>query len=311
MENYSFCLFRIPEYGGRVLWEITNTCNYCCKYCIFSSQNKKNDGELTKDEIYNSLIDLKKRNFTYIKFTGGEPFIRTDMIEILEMANNLGFTFDVSTNASLITAKIAKKIKNTSCGMVHVSLDGHDEYTHQFVRGNNTFTKTIEGIKNLVNADNYVRIGAVLYQKNQNHIEDIIKLSISLRANQIIFSYMESAGRMKDDYSLLCTKNINNLKTEISALSMKYENQILVSYSFNENLKNCENGVCPGGDKFIYVNNLGQISPCTWIFEHDKKYISKKSLKTHNVEELLNEDQISSYLSYIKKNIKGCPVKRR
>ena len=41
MNRYPFCLFRIPENGGRVLWEITNTCNYRCSYCIFSSEAKK------------------------------------------------------------------------------------------------------------------------------------------------------------------------------------------------------------------------------------------------------------------------------
>ena len=41
MNRYPFCLFRIPENGGRVLWEITNTCNYNCSYCIFSSETKK------------------------------------------------------------------------------------------------------------------------------------------------------------------------------------------------------------------------------------------------------------------------------
>ena len=51
MNKYPFCLFRIPEKGGRVLWEITNTCNYHCSYCIFSCKNKKYENELTTNEV--------------------------------------------------------------------------------------------------------------------------------------------------------------------------------------------------------------------------------------------------------------------
>ena len=98
MNRYPFCLFRIPENGGRVLWEITNTCNYHCSYCMFSSEAKKYEGELTTDEIKRTIKDLKENNFKYIKFTGGEPFTRKDMTEILKYASELGFDMDISTN---------------------------------------------------------------------------------------------------------------------------------------------------------------------------------------------------------------------
>lgn len=144
MNRYPFCLFRIPENGGRVLWEITNTCNYHCSYCIFSSEAKEYEDELTTDEVKRTIKDLKENNFTYIKFTGGEPFTRKDMTEILKYASELGFDMDISTNASLITDEIAKELKNIKFPMVHVSLDGHDKETHEYVRGENTFERTLK-----------------------------------------------------------------------------------------------------------------------------------------------------------------------
>lgn len=118
MNRYPFCLFRIPENGGRVLWEITNTCNYHCSYCIFSSESKKYEHELTTDEVKRAIKELKENNFTYIKFTGGEPFTRKDMTEILKYANEFGFDMDISTNASLITDGIAKELKNINFPMI-------------------------------------------------------------------------------------------------------------------------------------------------------------------------------------------------
>ena len=68
MENYSICLFRIPEEGGRVLWEITNSCNYTCGYCIFTAENGKVSGELTTEEVFEVLEGLKTRDCSHIKF---------------------------------------------------------------------------------------------------------------------------------------------------------------------------------------------------------------------------------------------------
>ena len=61
MNRYPFCLFRIPENGGRVLWEITNTCNYHCSYCIFSSESKKYENELSTEEIKKAIKELKEK----------------------------------------------------------------------------------------------------------------------------------------------------------------------------------------------------------------------------------------------------------
>ena len=149
MNRYPFCLFRIPENGGRVLWEITNTCNYHCSYCIFSSETIKYENELTTDEVKKTIKELKDNNFTYIKFTGGEPFTRKDMTDILKYAIELGFDMDISTNASLITENIAKELKDMNFPMVHVSLDGADKNSHEFVRGKDTFERTLKGIKYL------------------------------------------------------------------------------------------------------------------------------------------------------------------
>lgn len=315
MSNYSFCLFRIPENGRRVLWEITNICNYSCSYCIFSAQSKKMDGELTTDEVFKTLKGLKANNYTHIKITGGEPFVRNDLLKILKKAVDLGFEIDVSTNGSFITPEKAQEIKKINLKMVHVSLDGHNAKTHELVRGVNTFERTIRGIRNLVENDIYVRIGTVIYKENENNIEDIVRLVVNLGVNEIIFSFMEPVGRMKDDYTLVSNRDIQGLKSEIENISDRYKHIIKVSYSFTEEVDSCEEGNCPGGSKFLYIDNLGRVSPCTWVAEVKQSFISDKTLKEYTVNEIIESISIKSFLSYIdslkSKNIKGCPVKRR
>lgn len=309
MNRYPFCLFRIPENGGRVLWEITNTCNYHCSYCIFSSESKKYENELTTDEVKRVIQDLKKNNFSYIKFTGGEPFARKDMLEILKYSSELGFDMDISTNASLITSQIAKELKAIDFPMVHVSLDGYDKDSHEYVRGKNTFESTLRGIKNLTENNIYIRIGTVIYKKNEDNLEDIVKLANKLNANEIIFSFMEADGRLEGDESIISKRLVKDVKNEIELLAEKYENQIKVKYSFSEKNNSDSCGICPAVSKFLYINNLGQISPCTWV---SSQYQSELTLKNNTFEEIVKSSPIQNYLKYIKEDeIKGCPASRR
>ena len=311
MNRYPFCLFRIPENGGRVLWEITNTCNYHCNYCIFSSEAKRYDNELNTEEVIKAINDLKENNFTYIKFTGGEPFTRKDMTYILNYATQLGFDMDISTNGSLITEEIAKELKRMNFPMVHVSLDGYNKDTHEYVRGENTFETTLNGIKQLTQNGIYTRIGTVIYRYNEDKLEEIVNLAISLNVNEIIFSFMEAVGRLEDE-TIISKRQISDVKKEIEELEMKYGDKIKVKYSFTEKVNVASNECCPAVSKFIYINNLGQISPCTWVISKEPKYKSKLTLKEATFKEIIQSQPIKEYIQYIQQNkITGCPVCRR
>lgn len=310
MNRYPFCIFRIPENGGRVLWEITNTCNYHCSYCMFSCEAKKYENELTTEEVKKTIKDLKENNFTYIKFTGGEPFVRKDMIEILKYASELGFDMDISSNASLLTNEIVRELKLINFPMVHVSLDGYDKNSHEYVRGKNTFEPTIRGIKCLTENGIYTRLGTVIYSKNENDLEKIVILASELKANEIIFSFMEPMGRLKDDDELLSKRNLESVKQEVEKLAVKYESQIKVKYSLSENKVCKSEEICPAVNKFIYINNLGEISPCTRIVSKNPEYKSKLTLKSNSLNEIIKSEPIQEYLKYLEKNkITGCPIK--
>ncbi len=310
MNRYPFCIFRIPENGGRVLWEITNTCNYHCSYCMFSCEAKKYENELSTLEIKRTIKDLKENNFTYIKFTGGEPFIRKDMIEILKYASELGFDMDISTNASLLTSEIVRQLRAINFPMVHVSLDGYDKNSHEYVRGNNTFEPTIRGIKYLIENGIYTRIGTVIYSQNENDLEKIVNLAIQLKVNEIIFSYMEPMGRLNDDDKLISKKSLESVKQEIEKLVKKYNDKIKVKYSLSENKVCKSEEICPAISKFIYINNLGEVSPCTRIVSRNPEYKSKLTLKNSTFNEIIKSEPIQEYLKYLETNkITGCPVR--
>jgi hypothetical protein len=123
---------------------------------------------------------------------------------------------------------------------------------------------------------------------------------------------MEAVGRLEGDETIISKKPINTVKEEIEQLALKYKEQIQVRYSFTENKTTESKECCPAVNKFIYINNLGQVSPCTWVVSNNSEYKSKLTLKNSTFTEIIKSDPIQKYLKYIEENeIKGCPVSRR
>lgn len=284
------CKFSIPKEGKKAIWEITNQCNYLCKYCIFASNSQKSDKELSLQECKYVIDELSKNNFSTIKITGGEPFLRKDIIDIISYAKSKNIFVDVSTNASLISDITAKKLAESKINKIHVSLDGYNKNTQEYIRGNNTFDRTINGINNLIKNNLYVRIGTIIYKNNENNIEDIIKFVISLKVNEIIFSIMEPVGRMNGNNSEYKTKSNQELQECIEFLGLKYKDQIIINYNWKEIEAN-QLEFCPAGTKFIFIDNLGNISPCTWINDFKKKY----NIKKNTLSEILESEEIKKF----------------
>ena len=294
--NKMECKFTLPNNEGKAIWEITHNCNYGCSYCIFSCNNKKVDGELTTIECFHVIDELVKNGFKHLKITGGEPFIRKDLIEILEYASKY-MVVDISTNASLLSEEIVDRLNKIKLKMIHVSLDGNKE-EHESVRGINTYERTIRGLEYLKKSKNKVRIGSVIHANNQNNLEELVKTSKELGADEIIFSIMEPVEGQ--DKSLVKTKSNELLIENINSLKNKYK-EIIVNCNFDSQPAFVKR--CPGGDKFLYINNKGFVSPCTWVYENNKNCISKISLRDHSLDEVLKDKDIRMFTSNKKEGI--------
>ena len=294
--NAMECKFTIPNDGGKVIWEITHNCNYGCSYCIFSCTKKRVEGELSTEECFHVIDELVKNGFKHLKVTGGEPFIRKDLIEILEYASKY-MVVDVSTNASLLSEDLVDKLNKIKLKMIHVSLDGNKE-EHESVRGINTYERTIRGLELLKKSKNKVRIGTVIHANNEDDLENLVKDSIKLSANEIIFSIMEPVEGQ--DKSLVKTKSNEELIENINSLKDKYKD-IIVNCNFDSQPAFVKR--CPGGDRFLYINNMGFVSPCTWVYEKNKNCISKISLRDNSLDDVLKDKDISMFLKHKEKGI--------
>lgn len=309
LHETSSCRFRIPESGGRVLWQITNKCNYACRYCIFRSRPDKIPGELTTKEACRVMDELKETGFTHIKFTGGEPLLRPDMSEIIRYANQKRFKVDLSTNASLISYAAARELSRWWIKMLHVGLDGHCDKINAQVRLPGTFARTVAGIRACIRAGVYVRVGCVIFSGNQYHLPEMAQFCSELGVQELIFSMMEPAGRMAGDRSMLAGRPLNSLIDKIESIRREFEGRLEISSNIEES-EESGHAACAAGERFLYIDNEGRVAPCTWIAQAAPDFVSAATLKEASLSELLASSPVKSFMDSRNGKYGGCPVSR-
>ena len=121
-----------------VVWNVGQRCNLKCVHCYSQSQDRSYSGELTTAEGERLIEDLGKFGSPVILFSGGEPLLRDELLELAERAIGRGLRAVISTNGTLIDKAIAGKLKRIGLSYVGVSLDGMRE-THDRFRGVKAF----------------------------------------------------------------------------------------------------------------------------------------------------------------------------
>ncbi|MBU7041533.1 MAG: radical SAM protein [Theionarchaea archaeon] len=150
--------------------EVTHACNLNCPHCLFAA-GKKHPDELTTEEIkalYDEWADMKVFK---VNISGGEPFMREDIVEILNYGNEVGLQQYVITNATLITEDIFQLIpRNIKFG---VSLDGFQE-THDRIRGKGSFARTAEVVEMFLREGTKFGINVTMCQINKGEAERLM-----------------------------------------------------------------------------------------------------------------------------------------
>ena len=131
------------------------------------------------------VIDkLDRASVPIIAFSGGEPLVRKDILELTKYAYEKGIYVAIATNATLITKEKAKEMKEANVKFVQISLDGASAEMHDNFRGiKGVYEKTIQGIKNCVEENFFVNIAATATKYNYKEIPNIIDLCEKLNVN--------------------------------------------------------------------------------------------------------------------------------
>lgn len=161
-------------------------CNQKCLHCYAANQNYAETPELTTSQ-WKDIIDICKKNcIPQLTFTGGEPTVRDDLVELIDYSK--WFVTRLNTNGVLLTKKLCKKLYEVSLDSVQVTLYSDKADIHNKLVGADNFDKTVEGIKNAIEAGLNVSINTPLCSLNKNY-------TATLRfAKKLGITYASSSG---------------------------------------------------------------------------------------------------------------------
>lgn len=168
---------------------ITNRCNINCLYCHHDGMRPSID-EMTASEIFEILKIAKSLGIKKIRFSGGEPLIRNDIVEIVKKANSLNFKdISITTNGILLN-KYAKDLFDAGLNRVNISFDTLDEGTYKKITTKNYLNEAKKGVLAAVNAGlNPVKLNMVLMKGiNDEEVMDMFEFA---KSNGLVLQLIE------------------------------------------------------------------------------------------------------------------------
>jgi len=293
-----------------VIW-ITNRCNLRCKMCDqWKTDPKIISKELTTKEWYSFVDSAYRMHVAVIVITGGEPFLREDIFDILRYIYKKGIACHVCTNGSLLDENTIDKLRDLKLDSISISLDSDREEIHNEMRGIDCFDKVVKGIKLLRHSIQEIKIGinCVITKRNFHDLYRIVPFVENLGVHQIKFDPIHTnlMHRRKNPYSfgnLFFTKeDIPELRHEINKLIYAVSRTKLLTTSsiFIKEIPNLYRNhsnklPCYAGYISCAVDALGWVSPCD-------NFDGEENLRDKSLEEIWK----SSSFQRLRQNVYNC-----
>jgi radical SAM protein with 4Fe4S-binding SPASM domain len=212
-----------------IQWHLTEACNLRCRHCY---QGERAAGEMSLPEIkavigeVSDMIDDWSAAYDIafsrsMNFTGGEPFLRPDLFEVLGEADRRSFDLYLLTNGTLVDRERALRLADLGVRGVQVSIEGPEE-VHDSIRGAGSFSASAAGIERLAGAGLAVTLNVTVSRLNASSMKEVIAFGTRAGARRIGFSRLVPSGKGRSLLSqMLSPEEVRNLYGSLLSLDVK------------------------------------------------------------------------------------------
>jgi len=198
-----------------VVWNMTRRCNLKCVHCYAQAVDPDGQDEISTAKAKEIIDDLAAFGAPVMLFSGGEPLVRKDLVELASYATGKGMRAVISTNGTLITKEKARELKDVGLSYVGISLDGTEE-THDKFRGvPGSYKKAIQGVENCKAEGLKVGLRFTINKRNWTEVPSIFKVLRELEVPRACFYHLVYSGRgselIKEDLSHAETRQLLDL----------------------------------------------------------------------------------------------------
>ena len=178
-----------------VVWNVTRACNLKCVHCYARAVDRTYERELDHEQGLSLIDDMAAFGAPVVLFSGGEPLMRPDLVELANYAVSKGMRAVISTNGTLISKDKARELKKVGLSYVGVSLDGMEEVNDRFRGRKGAFKDAMAGIMNCQEAGLKVGLRFTINRMNAAEVPRIFDLLEEYRIPRVCFYHLVYAGR--------------------------------------------------------------------------------------------------------------------
>jgi MoaA/NifB/PqqE/SkfB family radical SAM enzyme len=240
---------------------LTNACPQNCRYCY----NKDRSGKVMDTATIKRIIqDLKKMGVFWLGFTGGEPLLNRDIVEITDSIGD-DCAVKLFTTGCTLTKELAADLKRAGLLYVSVSLDHWQEEEYDRLRRYKGAFKTalqaIELFKRLGGI--HVGVSAVLSKDmiKRDEVEVFLQFLTELEIHEAWISEIKPSVEAFWNNDLLITEEE---RVKLVELQDRYNKEGKITVNYLGHLEGREHFGCNAGCKMVYVDAFGEVSPCVF-----------------------------------------------
>jgi len=168
----------VPLYADApriVIWEMTRACALACSHCRAEAIPYRNPQELSTSEAFELVDEVTDCSKPIFILTGGDPFMRPDILPIVEYAVNGGLRTAVSPSATgRLTPASLRALHRAGCRRISLSLDAPDAPSHDAFRGvRGSFERTLSSLRAARDAGLQVQINTTISRYNHLQVAEI------------------------------------------------------------------------------------------------------------------------------------------
>ncbi len=268
-----------------ISWNLTKRCNLKCDHCYLDASELSGTDLIDHqkaEEIIDQIAGLNDK--AMLVLTGGEPLLRDDLPEIISHASGKGLTVVLGTNATLLDAEMAMRLKSAGLAGAGLSIDSVTKEKHDALRGvDGCFDTAMRGIDILKSASIPFQIQFTITRENRRELDAVAELAKKSGALALNLFFLVCTGRGQEMTDLNADEYEETLR-EIALLQARYESGIMIrarcAPHFLRVLKEMpsETGIgagtvspwaqtsgCIAGRGYLRISPEGYVTPCPYM----------------------------------------------
>src|SRR5579871_6032550 len=187
-----------------VIWEVTQACDLACVHCRASAQPLRHPQELSTEQGFRLLDQIRSFGEPLMVFTGGDPLKRPDLYELIRYSVSIGLRTNVTPSATpLLTAEAIENFKKAGVARLAISLDGPDADTHDHFRGiPGTFERALFALRHARDIGLDTQLQTTVTRRNMHRLAEVAEIAKEVRTRMWSLFFLIVTGRALEDDDL-------------------------------------------------------------------------------------------------------------